>query len=221
VEVEVEDTGLGMPKEVMDKAIDPFFTTKPQGKGTGLGLSIVYSTVKAHRGTMELQSAPGTGTRVTLRFPACEPHQTAEGAPAEPAPVRASGGLDILLVDDDEVLRVTVAAMVQRMGHRVAQAGSGEEALTWLEGGEKPRVIILDVNMPGLGGKQTLPRLRALLPEVPVLLTTGRADQGATELAQAFPGVTLLPKPFGMEELRKRLDAFKPDCPPSSRAPGP
>ena len=81
IEVLVEDTGTGMPREVLEKAMDPFFTTKGVGKGTGLGLSMVYSTVKAHRGQIEIQSEPGQGTRVRMRFPACEPMVR----PSEPA----------------------------------------------------------------------------------------------------------------------------------------
>ncbi len=208
VELEVEDSGSGMPKDVLDKALDPFFTTKPQGKGTGLGLAIVYGTVKAHRGAMEIFSEPHRGTKVVLRFPACEPSEPESGNGH--AEGRAPGGraLDILLVDDDELIRSSLEAVLQALGHRVVITESGEAALKWLASGRRPQVIILDMNMPGLGGAGTLPRIRALQPEVPVLLSTGRADQSAQELTQAFSGVTLLPKPFSMAELQKRLAAL-------------
>jgi len=214
VELEVEDSGAGMSKEVLEKALDPFFTTKPQGKGTGLGLSIVYSTMKAHHGTMELHSELGRGTRAVLRFPSFESTGKGGMAPVYSPSGTESLGLDILLVDDDETLRNTLAAMLRRLGHRVSLAGSGEEALEHMAAGAGPQAIILDVNMPGLGGQGALPRLRALRPGVPVLLATGRVDQTAIDLAHAFPAVTLLPKPFGMDELRQRLDALKVDARP-------
>jgi len=91
------------------------------------------------------------------------------------------------------------------MGHTVATVGSGEEALARLEGGLRPGVVILDLNMPGLGGAGTLPRLRRLCPGLPVILATGRADQTALDLVAGHEGVTLLAKPFGLKDLRARL----------------
>jgi len=208
VEVQVQDTGTGMPKAVLDRALDPFFTTKEVGKGTGLGLPIVYSTVKTHQGELELRSEPGQGTCVVLRFPV-------SAGPARPA--ESSGGyrilpfdgsLEVLLVDDDELIQNSMLGMLELLGHRPCLAASGEEALARVEGGLQPDVVILDMNMPGIGGVGTLPRLRALLPTVPVLLTTGRADQVAQDLVTAHPHVTLLSKPFGMKELQAHLAPF-------------
>jgi PAS domain S-box-containing protein len=213
VQVEVEDSGSGMTREVLEKALDPFFTTKPHGKGTGLGLSLVYSTVKAHRGSMELQSEPGKGTKVLLRFPAFESKGTRTPAPALACPDVNDRSLNILLVDDDAVLRNTLESMLRFLRHHVSVACTGEEALERLAAGDGAQVIILDVNMPGLGAKGTLPLLRKLCPGAPVLLVTGRVDQSVIELAQSQPGVSLLPKPFGLDELRRRLDALKTETP--------
>jgi len=206
IEVMVEDTGTGMPKEVLEKAMDPFYTTKEIGKGTGLGLSIVYRTVKAHQGQMEIMSEPGQGTRVRMRFPACEiSHPTA--APSEIdqtlSPLLV---MKVLLVDDDELIQSSMQTILEVLGHTVTTARSGEEALAKLEAGFEPNLVILDINMPGLGGIGTLPRLRALRPKVPVLLSTGRVDQTALELASAHAGVTLLSKPFSMRELQQHLE---------------
>ncbi len=206
VEVAVEDTGHGMTPEVLAKAIDPYFTTKEQGKGTGLGLSLVYTTVKAHRGEMEIRSEPGRGTRVLLRFPALR--AAAPDLPADDAaPARSLlSSLAVLLIDDDELIRNSLGDMLRVLGHTPLTAASGEEALALLAGGAQPDVAILDMNMPGLGGAGTLPRLREMRPALAVLLATGRADQPALELIERTPGVTLLEKPFGLKDLQRRLE---------------
>lgn len=208
IEVRVEDTGVGMPKEVLEKALDPFFTTKEQGKGkgTGLGLSLVYSTVKAHNGQVEIQSEPGQGTCVRMRFPACEGIPQAPGLDAGPRPEPSHGRLTVLLVDDDELIQRSMQALLGVLGHTTITALNGEEALAKLEAGLQPDVVILDMNMPGLGGTGTLPRLRALRPAVPVLLATGRSDQTVLDLLAAHPFVRLLSKPFSMKELQNYLE---------------
>ncbi len=206
--LEVVDTGTGMTKEILDRAMDPFFTTKPEGKGIGLGLSIVYGTVKAHRGKVVIQSEPGEGTRVALRFPSSEigvdPDGTATG-PYRSEPLRH---LHILLVDDDELIRSSIPELIQYLGHTTTTAASGEGALAKIKAGARPDVVILDVNMPGLGGARTLPLLRALLPTVPVILATGRADQEALDLLNVHAQVTLSAKPFGLRELQHQLETL-------------
>jgi len=204
IEASVEDTGCGMSEAVLAKAMDPFFTTKAQGKGTGLGLAMVFSTVKAHQGQLDIQSAPGRGTRVRLRFPVFEPTLSGDPGPAGPDP-GPRPALNVLLVDDDELVQASSSAMLEALGHTVQSAWSGEEALALLAAGARPDLVILDLNMPGLGGSGTLPRLRALCPELPVLLATGRADQAALDLAAVHPGVSLLPKPFSMDDLQGLL----------------
>jgi CheY-like chemotaxis protein len=205
VEVVVEDTGTGMAKEVLERVLDPFFTTKEVGKGTGLGLSMVYSTVEAHQGHLSIQSVVGQGTRVEMLFPACEP----ESPPSPPAiatraePVHTA--LEVLVVDDDELVHSSMKVILDALGHRATTAMSGEEALARLEAGLVPDLVILDINMPGLGGLETLPRLRALRPDLPVLVSTGRADQIVLDLVAAHPGTSLMPKPFSIGELRNFL----------------
>ena len=213
VEVEVEDSGMGMSPEVLAQATAPFFTTKDPGKGTGLGLSIAHSTMKAHQGSMKIDSEPGRGTRVTLRFPACVT-QSLEPE-AEPALAMAAGSpegapLHILLVDDDELIRQSMRASLELMGHRLTTAPSGESALQQMAAGLQPDLVILDMNMPGLGGSGTLPRLRVLRPGLPVILATGRVDQRALDLLEAHAPVTLLPKPFDMAALREHLNPLVP-----------
>ena len=204
VRLEVVDTGAGMPAEVLEKALDPFFTTKPQGKGTGLGLPIVYGAVKAHHGQIELQSAPGLGTTAIIHLPSCAPAATQAAAGPQETPAGVSRR--VLLVDDDDLIQLSAAQLLEALGHQVTVAGRGEEALARLETGETFDLMILDLNMPGLGGAATLPRVRALRADLPVLLATGRADQAALDLVASTAGVRLLAKPFALEDLRRELE---------------
>ena len=213
IQLEVSDSGHGMAPEILARAMEPFFTTKPVGQGTGLGLARVYGTVKAHGGTLELQSEPGRGTTVRILLPAI-PGQP-KGAGAESAPEAkardAQQALSVLLVDDDELIQGSTHALLDVLGHRTVAVYSGEEALAQLEAGLEPDVVLLDLNMPGLGGAGTLPRLRQLRPDLPVLLATGRADQTALDLVRNYPKVALMSKPFSMRELRQQLAALGRD----------
>ena len=208
VVLEVADTGSGMPREILDKAMDPFFTTKPQGKGTGLGLAIVYGTVKAHRGTVAMRSEPGHGTRVTMRFPSCRTQTEASGGAPEAERAMPPRTMQVLVVDDDELMQSSLAAMLGNLGHTVTACACGEDALAALEAGYQPEAVLLDMNMPGLGGAATLLHLRALRPDVPVIIATGRADLEALTLVETFKRVTLLTKPFGQPELERQLRAL-------------
>jgi len=210
IEIVVEDTGTGMSREILERALEPFFTTKGVGKGTGLGLSMVYSIVRAHRGQIEIHSEPGQGCRVRMWFPACEPVAQAMEPASAPRPEPSARLLNVLLVDDDELIQSSTLALLQALGHAAISAPSGESALAAIQGGFEPDVVILDMNMPGLGGTGTLPRLRAMLPDVPVLLATGRADQAAVSLVEAHPRVALMLKPFDLKELKKQLEPLGP-----------
>ena len=208
VEVVIQDTGSGMTADVLAKAMDPFFTTKEVGKGTGLGLSMAFTIVKAHGGQLQLESHPGEGTRVRLRFPATVTKDPGPMTPLEAALLPAQAALNVLLVDDDDLIQKSTRMLVEALGHAVTSAACGEEALAVLEQGFQADVVILDLNMPGLGGKGTLPRLRELCPKVPVLLSTGRVDQEALDLIAAHADVTLMSKPFTFEELQGHLQAI-------------
>ncbi|NTW87165.1 MAG: PAS domain S-box protein [Holophagaceae bacterium] len=203
VELEIQDSGKGMPPEVLAKAMDPFFTTKPQGKGTGLGLSIVYGTVKSHRGRLDLHSTEGVGTRITIQLPAAARELGPGPLVAPPTP--NSRPLRVLVVDDDDLLQMSLCTLLETLGHAPEAVDSGEAALALLETGAPFDLVILDLNMPGLGGAGTLPLLRLLRTELPVVLATGRATQQAAELAAGTPAVSILAKPFSLEELKGHL----------------
>lgn len=205
--LEVQDTGEGMSPDVMKKAMDPFFTTKPQGKGTGLGLSLVYGTVKAHRGRLELQSKVNDGTKVSIWLPI---HGENDGLP-QPQPASALRTIRpkrVLLVDDDELVRTAVGRLLGALKHDVTFATCAEECLKLLEDGLEVDGIILDVNMPGMGGTRALPMIKALRPGMPVLFTTGYSDQNLTELAESYEGTQILYKPFGIHDFGEMLDRW-------------
>ncbi|WP_316415144.1 CheR family methyltransferase [Mesoterricola silvestris] len=201
VEVAVEDTGEGMAPEVMRKAMEPFFTTKPSGKGTGLGLAMVLNAARAHGGTLGLQSEPGRGTRALLRFPA------ASAAPEAPAPEASPAvpPLAILMVDDDELLRASVPTMLRMLGHHVETVEGGPAALAWLDAGNRADLVLLDLNMPGMGGLEALRGIRARSGSLPVLLATGYLDPEAEEAAGRDPQVRILGKPFNLVEIQKKF----------------
>jgi len=202
--LEVVDTGCGMAKEVLDRALDPFFTTKPQGKGTGLGLPIVYGTVKAHGGSLEIESLPAVGTTIRIHLPSCE---GAAGTAGSESPIPAQqASLRVLVVDDDALVQTSLELMLTGLHHRTTLVSSGEEAIRRLEEGLEVDLVVLDLNMPGLGGEATLPHLRRLRPDLPVLLSTGRSDQRALDLAARSTRVNLLAKPYTLEEIRQRIE---------------
>jgi len=205
VTLSIKDSGEGMNAEVRRKAIEPFFTTKPVGKGTGLGLAMVYGTVKAHKGSLEIHSQPGQGTEVILAFPAMPAPPLAP--PAEPAPA-ASPRYRILLVDDDELIRMSIGPMLAALGHEVHSAGSGLEALERLQAGLEVDLVILDMNMPGLNGAQTLTRLLALRPGQTVLMATGYSDDAIAPLLEGRTNVHSLRKPFTLKEIQSKLETM-------------
>jgi CheY-like chemotaxis protein len=166
---------------------------------------MVYSTVKAHHGQIEIQSRPGQGTCVRMRFPAHEGLQETPEPVSVPDPGISATALRVLLVDDDDLVRSSLQTILEALGHAVSTAASGEEALAKVDAGLEADVVIMDMNMPGLGGSGTLPRLRALRPTVPVLIVTGRYDQPVMDLLEAHPQVSLLSKPFTMKDLQQHL----------------
>jgi len=206
VTISVKDSGQGMSPEVVRKAIEPFFTTKPIGKGTGLGLAMVYGTVKAHRGSFEIRSEPGQGTEVILGFPPLA--GPAEPTPPAPAPMPPVGPIRILLVDDDELIRLSIGPLLTALGHEVHIAEGGQEALDRLRAGLEVDLVILDMNMPGLNGAQTLARLLELRPGQTVLMATGYSDESIAPLLEGRPNVFSLRKPFNLREIETRLSTI-------------
>src|SRR5271154_5555277 len=195
----ITDTGAGMDAATLARAMDPFFTTKPVGEGTGLGLPQVYGFVKQSGGHIKLYSEVGEGTTVKLYLP-----RTLREAPKEAPPPTAlllAGTETILLVDDDDTVRTTVCSMLEELGYSVLAASSGAQALEMLEKGALPDLLLTDVVMPGMGGRQLAERARALTPSLRVLFSSGYTENAIVHNGRLDHGVELLSKPFDRDRL--------------------
>ncbi len=194
VRLSVRDTGVGMDEATRSRIFEPFFTTKEVGKGSGLGLAMVYGIVRQSDGHIVVQSAPGRGTSFDVYLPKTS-HQPARDAERREAP--ASRGTEtILLVEDEPLVRDLAGHVLRRLGYRVTEATNAEEAIALVEGRKvTPDLLVSDVVMPGLGGRELASRLRAHLPALAVLLmsgyTTDVALRDTTDAQTAF-----LQKPF-------------------------
>jgi PAS domain S-box-containing protein len=196
VELRVIDTGVGMSDEVRSRIFDPFFTTKG-GRGTGLGLSVVYGIMGRHGGRITVDSAPGRGTTVILHF------QTARAAPAsESGSARSSmvAPKRLLLVDDDPMVRRTLASLLQAAGHAVTEADGGAAGIARL-GTDAIDLVLTDLGMPEVTGWDVAVAVRTKAPGVPVVLLTGWGEHGATETPT--PGLVdrVLGKPVHLDDL--------------------
>jgi len=203
VTVDIQDSGCGMAKEVLDRAMEPFFTTRPAGKGLGLGLPAVYGAIKAHRGSLDIHSEPSRGTRMTINIPLVRDMTTTGRLPAIAEIVPS--GLRILLVDDDSLVQTAVSAQLRKLGHEVVIANHGQEALEKLQEGAEIDLVLLDLDMPVLSGRRTLPLLRKLRPTLPVIIETGSMDEAVGQLAAQFTDVATLSRPFTLVDLRAAL----------------
>ncbi|MCB4825047.1 hybrid sensor histidine kinase/response regulator [Roseicella aerolata] len=201
VVLSVSDTGMGMPPEVLERVLEPFFTTKAVGKGTGLGLSMVHGFVTQSGGDLRIESRPGLGTTVSLWLPraVAAPAPEAEPSAAPAAPDANGMGCSLLLVDDDALARLATAAALRELGHEVAEARDGEEALIVLGQRRDLRVMVTDYAMPQMNGAELALVARRGRPDLTVIMITGYA---AGLPGGKPPGVQrLLRKPFRMEEL--------------------
>jgi CheY-like chemotaxis protein len=205
--LEVEDAGCGMTPEVLNQALDPFFTTKEIGQGTGLGLPVVFGIVQGHQGYMTIRSAPAAGTCMGLYLPRLtrsavdERGRSSAAAASLVVEPEAMAGYNILVIDDEEAVLDVVRRFLRIAGHTVACATSGAEALEMVAAGLPIDLVILDLMMPRENSTATFHRLRERRPGLPVLLCTGlvRDDAPAALLAAGAAG--LVRKPFRMTEL--------------------
>ncbi|HYC30649.1 MAG TPA: MASE1 domain-containing protein, partial [Gemmatimonadales bacterium] len=204
----ISDTGHGMDRETLAHIFEPFFTTKGIGRGTGLGLSTVYGIVKQSDGYVWAYSEPGQGTAFRVYLPLTGEPETPAAETAREIP-RASGEV-VLLVEDEEMVREIAARALTEAGYRVLQAESGTRALQVLgETGERISLLLTDVVMPGIGGRELAAQVTRLRPGVPVLYTSGYTDGEILRRGLLDPGAAFLAKPFTTDALvravRQRL----------------
>jgi PAS domain S-box-containing protein len=203
VHIEVTDTGEGMAPEVVRRAVEPFFTTRPRGQGTGLGLATAYGIVRQAGGELDIDSTVGRGTTVHIYLPATEEPVSAAGRPpAGPGPT----GRTILVVEDEDGVREVAIRILDTAGYTVLAAANGEEALAIAGGFQAPiDAVLTDVVMPRMNGAELADALRATRPETPILYMSGYAAPLMTQQGLLEPGVTVLGKPFTRSQL---LDAL-------------
>ena len=202
LQLSVADTGTGMNEDTLRRAIEPFFSTKGIGKGTGLGLSMVHGLASQLGGAVTIQSTPGVGTNVELWLPqSTEP--LAEIRPVIPSATVARGFGTALLVDDEDLVRLSTADMLIDLGYAVVEAASAEEALQLVDRGLQPDVLITDHLMPGMTGTELARMLQGSRPGTKVLIVSGYAD--ADGVAPDLPRLT---KPFRSVDLAERLAAL-------------
>jgi signal transduction histidine kinase len=212
--VAVRDTGLGMDRETLARAVEPFFTTKGVGKGTGLGLSMIQGFAIQSGGTLRLTSKVGEGTTVELWLPQGEPAAAVHNrAGPKSFPARHC---TVLLVEDDALVLAGTAAMLEDLGHVVVPATSGEAAIQILRENRSIELVVTDYAMPGMTGLELAERIRAEWSAMPILLASGHAELPE----RTGMNIPRLNKPFGQEELANAIaDVVTPACEPANIVP--
>lgn len=197
VRVSVSDTGSGMDERTLAKATEPFFSTKELGKGTGLGLSMTHGLARQLGGTLRLSSQVGKGTKAELWLPATDRPVVEQKVEPEPSVTEADSNFTILVVDDDVLILMSTALMVEDLGHKVLEVNSASQALDILRNGDQVDLLITDFSMPRMNGAQLARAAKELRPKLPILLATGYADLppgDGTDLPR-------IGKPFQQEQL--------------------
>jgi signal transduction histidine kinase/ActR/RegA family two-component response regulator len=204
VRISVKDTGVGIPKENIDKIFDPFFTTKEVGKGSGLGLAMVYGIVKNSNGYIHVESQEGKGSVFHLLFPMVSGDQNHQ--PMDQLALGLGGKETILLVDDEEMVRDLGNEILHKYGYHVISASDGAEALAiWSDKRREIALVILDLVMPNFSGPATFARMRELDPAVKVLICSGYRSKDDELKTLKMADVPLILKPFRPEELATQV----------------
>ena len=205
IRIAIMDCGIGIPQEILPRIFDPFFTTKQ--KGSGLGLATCYSIIQRHDGAIEVESEPGKGTTCRFFLPACDP-------PEKPRDVAGNQAFQhtgkILLMDDEEVVRLTVSAMLARLGYRCIATRNGQEALQAFVKSQEERdpfrAIILDMTVPGgMGGQETALQIRARDVDIPIFVASGYAEDAVISNPRKFGFKDSISKPFDLTDLSALL----------------
>jgi PAS domain S-box-containing protein len=214
--IAVSDTGVGMDRHTLARIFDPFFTTKPAGVGTGLGMSMVYGLMQAHDGAVGVESTVGRGTTVTLYFPVVDREEETHPEPSEPRSglTDLRGSETILLVEDEPAIRRVAAVAFRRMGYTVLEASDGVEGLaTMRDHSSDVDLIVTDLVMPHMDGRQMVDTLRVEGVRIPVVMMSGYSPEQQLEGRDWPPGVEFLQKPWTLADLatavRRMLDPHR------------
>ncbi len=220
VRLSVRDTGCGIPEEHLPRIFEPFFTTKERGKGTGMGLAMVYGIVQNHGGSVQVSSRPGEGTLVQVDLPRIPAPLLPAEREAEVCVPEARGTGCILVVDDEEVVRQGTAAFLEELGYRVAMAEDGRAALAhYTAHGRGIDLVLLDLVMPGMGGRECFRALKALDPGVRAVLCSGYGFNIAAQELLDEGMLEFLPKPYALPDLGATVArVLNPSRPPRPRA---
>ena len=200
----VTDTGTGMSPETAAKAFDPFFTTKPIGQGTGLGLSMIYGFVKQSRGHVRIESAVGKGTTIKLYLPRHNGAVTLD-QPEETMETPTGSGEVVLLVEDEPSVRLLISEVLQELGYACIEANDGQAALPILASDRRLDLLITDVGLPGMNGRQLAEIARQHRPDLKILFVTGYAEHATTRGGFLGAGMEMVTKPFALDALAKKI----------------
>ena len=199
-QLEITDTGVGIPRENQPRIFEPFFTTKDVGKGSGLGLSVVHGIMQQHNGVIRVTSQPDQGTTFTLLFPHLG-HCPKPQANASPA-IALHGTETILLVEDEQAVRTMARRMLELHGYRVLEASNGQEALQKMQGFHEPiHLLVTDVVMPEIGGRQLAETMRSACPDLRVIYISGYHEDASIQASSLKASESLLMKPFTTQQL--------------------
>ena len=197
-----------MSPEVAARAFDPFFTTKPIGQGTGLGLSMIYGFARQSNGHVTIDSRLGQGTTVRLYLPRHHGAGSAEYASAVNAAEHAFTGETVLVVEDEPVVRGVIVEMLAEQGYRTLEAVDGPSGLKILRAGKRIDLLITDVGLPGMNGRQLADQARETRPDLKILFITGYAESVAISEGFLQAGMEMITKPFDLDNLARRIRAL-------------
>ncbi|WP_101065094.1 PAS domain-containing sensor histidine kinase, partial [Xanthomonas phaseoli] len=204
VVVSVADTGTGMPADVLERVFEPFYTTKPIGQGTGLGMSMIYGFMQQSNGQVWVESQPGTGTTVSLYLPAGVAAQTAAPQTQSDA-VLAGQGQQVLVVEDDEQVRLLVTELLSELGYQADVVADADAALPILASPRRIDLLVTDVGLPGLNGRQLAEIARQSRRDLPVIFMTGYAETARDRGEFLGEGMSMIAKPFTLGEFSGKL----------------
>ena len=207
VVIAVRDTGVGIPPEIIDKVFEPFFTTKPIGQGTGLGLSMIYGFAQQSGGTVRIDSRAGEGTSIKLYLPGADGEEDEdESGIVDAAPEGRGQGQTVLLVEDDDSVRLLISEVLSELSYRVVEAADANFAIPILAGKQCIDLMVSDVGLPSMNGRQLAEIARQHRPELPILFVTGYAENAATKASFLGTNMAMISKPFAVDALAAKIN---------------